>query len=382
MKTSLPLPVRVAAILLAGVLVVQAGPGLPDKTPRVESFGRIPDGRAVHRYILTNENGMSVELTDYGAAILAIRVPDRSGTMADVVLGYRNLAGYLAEANPDMGATVGRFAGRIAGGRFPLEGRMYQLIRNDRGNHTNGGLEGFNRRLWKGAVAPGRNAVSFRRRSPDGEEGYPGKLDAVVTYRLDDDNALHIDYRAVTDRPTIVNLTNHAYFDLSGAGSGVLGQWLKVAADGYLRQKIDGAPTGEIASVRGTEFDFRKGRVIGKSLPENPGQPRGYNHTLRLASKDGGLVFAAELRDPASGRGLKIFTTEPGLHVYTGNYLDSAGIGKRGRVYRPYEAVCLETQHFSDAPNHPGFPTVVLKPGEEYRSSTVYVFETRGGHHK
>lgn len=371
------LQIRALMWCLAGALTVQAASGIDGGRPQVKAFGRMPDGRMAYRYILTNTHGLSVELTDYGAAILAIRAPDRKGALADVALGYRSLGGYRAEANPDMGATVGRFAGRIAGGRFTLQGKEYRLIPNDRGNHTNGGAEGFHRRLWSGSIVPGQNAVSFRRRSPDGEEGYPGRLDATVTYRLGDDNALRIDYRAVTDRPTIVNLTNHAYFDLSGSGAGVLGQRLRVTADGYLLQKTDGAPTGRIASVKGTPFDFRRGRVIGSDLPENPGQPRGYNHTLRLDRRDGGLIFAAELYDPASGRWLRVFTTEPGLHLYTGNYLDSAGIGKPGRVYRPYEAVCLETQHFSDAPNHPGFPPVELKPGQEYTSTTVYAFGTR-----
>jgi len=377
MKISFSSCLRAAAPALCSALVFQAAVAGEAATPRVEVLGRLPDGREVHRYTLTNERGMSVELMDYGASILAIRVPDRRGTIADVVLGYRGLDGYLSEINPAMGATVGRFAGRIAKGRFSLDGKSYQLIPNDRGNHTNGGARGFSRRLWKGAVAPRGNAVSFQRRSPAGEEGYPGALDVRVTYRLGEDNALRIDYRAVTDRATIVNLTNHAYFDLSGTGAGILKQTLRVKANGYLRQRSDGAPTGEIVPVRGTEFDFRRGRLIGRDLPENPGQPRGYNHTLRLDRKGDGLVFAAELRDPASGRSLRVFTTEPGLHLYTGNYLEFAGIGKPGRAYRPYEAVCLETQHFADAPNHPGFPPVVLNPGEVYTSTTVYAFGTR-----
>jgi len=368
---------RTALLALCGALAFPVLAAGPAGTPKVEGFGKMPGGREVHRYVLTNNRGMSVELTDYGASILAIHVPDRKGTIADVVLGYRRLGGYLAVTNPDMGATVGRFAGRIANGRFDLDGRTYWLTRNDRGNHTNGGVRGFSRELWNGAVVPGANAVCFRHRSPEGEEGYPGRLDTSVTYRLEDDNALRIDYRAVTNRPTIVNLTNHAYFDLSGNGGGVRGQLLRVKAGAYLLQRLDGAPTGEVTTVKGTPFDFRRERLIGRWLPENPGQPGGYNHTLRLDRDRDGLVFAAELRDPASGRSLKVLTTEPGLHLYTGNYLNFAGTGKPGRSYRPYEGVCLETQHFSDAPNQPGFPSVVLKPGEEYKSTTVYAFGTR-----
>lgn len=371
-----PFPMRILArvLVICGVLASQGLVAGEAVTPRVEVFGRMPDGLAVRRYILTNLRGMSVELMDYGASVLAVRVPDRRGAIADVVLGYRSLGGYLSESNPAMGATVGRFAGRIANGRFSLNEKQYQLIRNDRGNHTNGGAQGFSRRLWKGTVVPGENVVVFRLRSMHGEEGYPGMLDAMVTYRLQEDNALCIDYRAVSDRPTIINLTNHAYFDLSGAGAGILDQRLRVKADGYLPQKPDGAPTGEIALVKGTALDFRRGRFIGRDLPENPGQPRGYNHTLQLDRRREGLAFAAELRDPASGRSLRVFTTEPGLHLYTGNYLDSAGVGKPGRTYRPYEAICLETQHFSDAPNKPGFPSVVLNPRGEYKSTTVYAF--------
>jgi galactose mutarotase-like enzyme len=362
---------------LAGTVLVQA---VGAETPRIEPFGVLPDGSKTHRYTLIGSSGFRVELTDYGAAILGIFVPDPEKGEVDVVLGFDDLPGYLDEENHAMGGTVGRFAGRIALGKFSVAGKNYQLSLNDRGHHLNGGRAGFYRQLWRATIVPGDNAVVFQRRSPDGEEGYPGNLDVQVTYRLDDANALHIEYFAVSDRPTIVNLTNHAYFNLSGCAGSILEHTLELRAKNYLPQNDRGIPDGSIRPVEKTAFDFRKSRPLGETLPDNGRNPPGYNHGFALdKGKSPAPVLVAELADPRSGRWLKVFTTEPGLLLYTGNFLAYSPMGKSLQKYAAHSGVCLETLHFSDSPNHPAFPSVALNPGEKYRSSTVYAFGTKSG---
>jgi aldose 1-epimerase len=313
---------------------------------------------------------MKVVLSDLGASLVSLSVPDRKGRVEDVTLGFDRLADYLDPENPSMGATIGRAAGRINKGHITLDGKAIQLSDNDHGNHLNGGARGFDRQLWRGKIIPGENAVAFNRLSPEGEEGYPGNLDVEVTYRVSANNSLQIDYRAKSDQDTIVNLTNHAYYNLNGGGT-IEGHQLTIPARSYLPQTTASIPTGEIASVAGTPFDFQNGSQLGRQWPDNGTQPAGYNHTLIL---DKGARFAAKLSSPQSGRWMQIETTEPGLLLYTGNYLPSAPTGRGGYKYPAHAGVCLETLHFPDAPNHPSFPSISLKKGETYQSSTTYTF--------
>jgi len=343
--------------------------------PREELWASLPGGQPVHRYVLSNDKGMKVILSDLGASILSLYVPDREGRVEDVTLGFDQLSDYLDPENPSMGATIGRVAGRIAKGQFTMDGRTVQLSTNDHENHLNGGSRGFDRQLWAGKIVSGKNAVSFTRHSPDGEEGYPGNLDVDVTYELGSDNSLQIDYRAKSDRDTIVSLTNHAYYNLNGSGRGTIEDHnLTIHAKNYLPQTAAAIPTGEIAPVAGTPFDFQSGSRLGLRLPDNGAAPAGYNHTLALTRE---APFAAKLSSPQSGRWMQIQTTEPGLLLYTGNYLPSAPTGRDGYKYPAYAGVCLETLHFPDAPNHPFFPSVSLPKGQTYQSTTTYTFGTQ-----
>ena len=364
-------------LLMATIALTWPGLALAADGPREELWGRLPDGRPVHRYILSNSEGIQVELSDFGASIISLFVPDRKGNVADIVLGLNQLSDYLRPENPSMGGTIGRFAGRIANGEFLLGNEAIQLSRNDHRNHLNGGTRGFDKHLWKGTIVPGKNAVSFSRISPDGEEGYPGNLAVEVIYQLGT-NTLQIDYRARSDCTTVVNLTNHAYFNLAGAERKTIADHrLVIHADRYLLQSTDGVPTGEMASVKDTPFDFRQSSTIGHSWPDNGDQPAGYNHTFALDHNKGALTLAAELSDPESGRWMQIRTTEPGLHLYTGNYLPSAPLGKNGQQYPAYAGVCLETLHFPDSPNHPAFPSTLLQKDHTYTSTTILTFGAR-----
>jgi aldose 1-epimerase len=342
-------------------------------------FGRLPDGREVDVFTLTNAGGVEVRAITYGGVIVSLRVPDRSGHVEDVVLGYDDLGGYL-EKSPYFGAVVGRFANRIAGGRFTLDGRAHQLTINEPPNHLHGGGRGFDKGLWKAEERAGAHAVSvtFRHDSPSGEEGYPGRVAAAVTYTLTEAAELIVEYEATTDAPTIVNLTQHTYFNLAGAGSGdILGHTLAVWADDYLPVDATMIPTGEVASVTDTPFDFRQETLIGTRIGEAHPQlahGAGYDHTFVIRRGAGDLVPAARLVDPRSGRSLDVRTTAPGLQVYSGNRLDGTIRGKSGRVYPVHGGISLETQHFPDAPNHPAFPSAVLRPGQDYRSTTVFAF--------
>jgi aldose 1-epimerase len=344
-----------------------------------QPFGELPDGRAVTLFTLTNTHGHVVTLTDYGATIVGITVPDRAGKFADVALGFDDLAGFLSKANPYFGCVVGRFGNRIAKGRFTLEGHTYQLAVNNGPNHLHGGLRGFDKLLWKASVA-GLNppSVRFSLLSPDGDEGYPGNLSVEVTYTWTDDSELRLDYSATTDRATIVNLTNHVYLNLAGQGVGdVLGHLVRMPAENYVPVDATLIPTGKLASVAGTPMDFLKGNTIGSRLAATGGDPAGYDHTFVLktaASAD--TVLAAEVTEPTSGRRLRVFTAEPGVQFYTGNFLDGSFVGKAGARYARHTGFCLETQHFPDAPNQPAFPSVVLRPDQTYRTSTSYRFDT------
>lgn len=350
--------------------------------PRVRKspFGVAPGGTPVDLYTLASAGGAVARIATYGGIVVSLEVPDREGRAGDVVLGFDSLDGYLANGRVYLGCIVGRFANRIRGGRFALDGREHLLARNDGENHLHGGARGFDKVVWRAspretAIGPG---VELSYRSPDGEEGYPGCLDVTVLYALTDENALQIDYAATTDRPTIVNLTHHGYFNLDGAGAGdVLGHLLAIDADRFTPVVEGLVPTGELRAVRGTPMDFTRPTAIGARIGSEDGQlalAGGYDHNFVLNRRGGGPSHAARVASPASGRVLEVLTTEPGLQLYTGNFLDGTVAGKGGRVYGHRSAVCLEAQHFPDSPNQPGFPSTVLRPGETYRATTLYRF--------
>jgi len=342
-------------------------------------FGRLPDGRPVDVFTLTNGRGLEVRAISYGAIIVSLHAPDRSGRLDDVVLGHDDLAGYLG-ASPYFGAVVGRYANRIARGHLFLDGRIHELAINDPPNHLHGGVRGFDKVVWDAEenAAPSGAGVTLRYASPAGEEGYPGMLRAAVTYTLTDGDELRIDYAARTDATTVVNLSQHSYFNLAGAGQGdVLGHELTVDAEHYLPIDETSIPTGAVAPVAGTPFDFREPAAIGSRIAqadEQLARAAGYDHNFVLRRRGPGLVSAARLVEPASGRRLDVRTTEPGLQLYTGNRLDGRIRGKSGRVYPPRAGLSLETQHFPDSPHHPEFPSTVLQPGQEYLSTTVFTF--------
>ena len=345
-------------------------------------FGTMSDGVQVELLTLTTAAGIQVSLLGYGAAIQQLQVPDRDGRLANVVLGFPTLEGYLANDGHYFGAAVGRYAGRIAAGRFTLDGVVHELPRNDGENSLHGGPRGFDKRVWEVAAAsadPDGARVVFRHTSADGEMGYPGTLAVEVAYTLTEDSSLRIDYRATTDEPTVVNLTNHALWNLAGEGSGTIeDHLLLLSARRYT--PVGGAllPTGEIAPVTGTPLDFTTPTAIGARIRDDFDQialARGYDHNFVLDREGVGfLVPAAQLHEPQSGRVLEVDTTEPGLQLYTGNFLDGSLVGVSGRRYGRHGGVALETQHFPDSPNRESFPSTILRPGEVFSSTTVYRF--------
>lgn len=340
-------------------------------------FGRLPDGTSVEAITLKNQHGLTAKIITYGALLTEMHVPDRQGRMGDITLGFDNLQQYL-DGHPYFGATIGRYANRIARGRFTLEGASYSLATNNYPNHLHGGNKGFDKVIWKAevlSVADGA-AVKFTYVSKDGEEGYPGTLVAAVTYTLTDDNELRLDYTATTDKTTVVNLTNHAYWNLAEQGS-VLDHVLMLNADRFTPVDDTLIPTGEIASVKGTIMDFTKPMPIGSRIRQLTNKPQGYDHNYVLNSGGGRLALAARVEEPKTGRAMEIHTTEPGIQFYSGNFLDSTLRGKRGVVYHQHHGFCLETDHFPDSPNRPNFPSVVLRPGQTYKQTTIHRFLTR-----
>jgi len=356
-----------------------APPAAAPKGPTVtsERFGTMPDGTAVDIYTLRNANGVEVRAISYGGIITSLKAPDRAGALADIVMGFDTLDGYLA-GHPYFGAIIGRYGNRIGKAQFTLEGKTYPLAKNNGPNHLHGGMKGFDKVVWTIGRAEGANAITFTRTSPDGEEGYPGNLKVAVTYTLTDANELVVDYHATTDKATPVNLTQHSYFNLAGDGSGdILGHELTINADRYTPVDDTLIPTGELAPVEGTPFDFRKPMAIGARINANHPQlvaGRGYDHNWVLNRSGGGQQFAARVLEPKSGRTLEITTEEPGIQFYAGNFLDGSLKGKAGRVYAHRTGFCLETQHYPDSPNKPDFPTTILKPGQEYKTRTVFKF--------
>jgi aldose 1-epimerase len=364
------------SLMFLAVFRAQGAAGL-----KKSAFGKTKDGQPVDLYTLTNAAGMEVAINNYGGVVVSIKTPDRNGKFADVVLGFDNFDGYLNNA-PFFGALVGRYGNRIAKARFTLDGHEYHLAANDNGNTLHGGLKGFDKRVWKAKDVSTKEApaVELAYLSKDGEEGYPGNLSVTVTYSLTPKNELKIDYAASTDKDTVLNLTNHSYFNLAGQGEGdILSHLMMINADRFTPVDATLIPTGELKSVAGTPLDFRKPTAIGARIDANDQQikfGRGYDHNFVLNRKDGGLILAARVTEPSSGRVLEVFTTQPGLQFYTGNFLDGTMHGKAGKVYPRRSAFCMETQHFPDSPNHPEFPTVVLKPGEHFQSTTVFRFST------
>jgi len=339
-------------------------------------FGTTSDGRKVKLYTLTNNSGLKVQIISYGATVVSIEVPDRNGKFDDVVLGYDTLEEYV-KGNAYFGATIGRYANRIAKGRFTLNSVEYKLATNNGENHLHGGNKGFDKVIWKGEPFKQKNrvGVKFTYLSKDGEEGYPGNLTCSVVYTLNDRNELKIGYEAVTDKPTPINLTNHTYFNLAGQGNGdILSHELMINADRFTPVNEELIPTGEIKSVKDTPMDFTHPMTIGSRINQVKGG--GYDHNYVLNSGGGSLALAARVYEPTTGRILEVYTTQPGIQFYTGNFLDGVS-GKHGKIYYKHYGFTLETQHFPDSPNEPNFPSTILKAGERYKELTVYKFYTK-----
>jgi aldose 1-epimerase len=336
-------------------------------------FGKTPDGTPVEQYVLSNGK-MTVKLITYGAIVTEIDVPDRNGKIADVVLGFEKLEGYLG-GHPYFGAATGRVANRIAKARFTLDGKEYKLAANNGPNTLHGGLKAFDKVVWKAADASGQAgpAVKMSYLSPDGEEGFPGNLSVNITYTVTPANELRIDYSATTDKATPVNVTNHSYFNLAGPAAGsILGHEMMLAADLYTPVDDTLIPTGETTSVQGTPLDFTRPATLGSRIGELKGEPGGYDHNYVLRSGGKELALAARVTEPVSGRVLEMFTTEPAVQLYTANFLDGTLKGKGGVIYKKQQAFCLEAQHYPDSVNQPKFPSTILRPGSTYTQTTIY----------
>ncbi len=383
----------VPTIVLAALGLCLSGCQTPDSTASdpgskrsfevtKTSFGKTVEGVGVDIYTLKNSHGMMARIMTYGATLTALHVPDRNGKLADVTLGFDNLEAYL-KGHPFFGSTAGRVANRIAKGRFTLNNKTYTLAVNNGPNHLHGGVKGFDKRVWNAStrVSDAEVSVDLTYRSPDGEEGYPGNLDVKVSYTLTDKDELRIDYEAKTDADTPVNLTNHSYFNLAGPiGETMLGHELQIDADQYTPVDATSIPIGENKAVKGTVMDFTKPTVIGARINDVGGDPGGYDHNYVLNKPaSGALTLAARVYEPKSGRVMEVLTTEPGVQLYTGNYLDGSLRGKSGQSYVKRYGFCLECQHYPDSINQPKFPSVVLKPGRTYRQTTVHRFSVRKG---
>ncbi|RFM25622.1 aldose epimerase family protein [Deminuibacter soli] len=328
------------------------------------------DGKKVALYTLTNKNGVQVKISNYGGTITSFLAPDKTGKIQNIVLGFDSLAGYLAKP-PYFGATIGRYGNRIGNATFKLNGTAYKLAANNGKNHLHGGIKGFDKQVWDAdATVDSVSSLTLHYVSKDGEEGYPGTLTVAVRFTLDDDNALQIDYTATTDKATVLNLTNHSYWNISGdAGNVILDEKLQLNADHYTPVDTSLITTGEIKAVKGTPFDFTTAEKIGARIGQVPG---GYDHNFVLNRKDSSMQLAATVTDSISGRKLEVFTTEPGLQFYTGNFLDGTIKTPAGVAIQQHAALCLETQHYPDSPNKPNFPSVVLEPGKQYHTVTKY----------
>jgi aldose 1-epimerase len=363
-----------AALLMAGAMHMNAATKITHS-----DFGSTHDGVAIRIYTLANQKGVEARITNYGGILVSLKTPDRKGTSADVVLGFDVLAGYLSNPGPFFGALVGRYANRIAHAKFTLDGVEYKLEKNDGDNTLHGGTHGLDKAVWTPRELPD-GGLELTVSSKDGDGGFPGNLKVTVVYHLTASNELKIDYSATTDKATVINLTNHSYFNLKGAGEGdILEHRIALNADRFTPVDSGLIPLGELRPVNATPFNFRKAAAIGARIEDSDEQlklGRGYDHNWVLNKKGNELSLAARVEEPSSGRVLEVLTTQPGVQFYTGNFLDGTIKGKGGKVYQRRYGFCLETQHFPDSPNQPKFPSTVLKPGETFHSTTIFRFST------
>ena len=363
-----------ALALVAGVVTLHAATKIAHA-----DFGKMPDGTGIQVYTLANGHGLEARIITYGGAVVSLKTPDKTGAMGDIVQGFDSMDGYLSP-EPYFGALIGRYGNRIGHAKFTLDGKEYTLPKNDNGNTLHGGERGFDKRVWTARELPG-GVLALTYLSKDGEEGFPGNLQATVTYQLTDKDELRIEYTATTDKDTVVNLTNHSYFNLKGAGAGdILGHLMMLNADKFTPVDAGLIPTGELRPVAGTPFDFSKPTAIGSRIEQNDEQlklGKGYDHNWVLNRKGSGLSLAARVEEPTSGRVMEVYTTEPAIQFYTGNFLDGTIKGKGGKVYGHRAAFCLETQHYPDSPNKPSFPSTELKPGQTYHTTTIYRFSAK-----
>jgi aldose 1-epimerase len=361
-------------LVLSSVLIAHAQAGVTK-----ESFGKTADGENVDLYTLRNTKGVEAKVTNLGGIVVSLKVPDKNGKFDDVVLGFNDLDSYL-KPGPYFGALIGRYGNRIAKGRFTLNGVEYKLAVNNGENHLHGGIKGFDKVIWTGSESKTRlgPAVTLTYLSKDGEEGYPGNLNVTVVYTLTNNNELKIDYSATTDKDTVTNLTHHSYFNLAGEGNGdILNHRVMINGTRFLPTDAGSIPTGELRPVSGTPFDFLKLTAIGARINQDEEQLKlgnGYDHTWIINGRPGTLRLAAQAYEPTSGRRMQVWTTEPGMQFYTGNFLDGSLTGKSGKIYQRRYGFCFETQHYPDSPNHPAFPTTTLKKGATFRSTTIYRF--------
>jgi aldose 1-epimerase len=346
-----------------------------------ETFGELPDGQTADLYTLTNKNGMTVNITNYGGIITKLTAPDKKGEWADVVLGFDSLAPYLGE-HPFFGALVGRFGNRIAKGKFTLNGTEYKLAINNGPNSLHGGIKGFDKVLWKATEVKEDSTVGLKLEytSKDMEEGYPGNLNVTVVYTLTNENSISIDYTATTDKETVINLTNHSYFNLTGLKRDILGHEVTILSDSIVPVNKELIPTGKLRAVEGTPFDFREPTIVGAGIDKTEDEQiksgGGYDHCWVINRTEKGLIPFATVKDPESGRFMEVFTTEPAVQFYTGNFLDG-GLKGKGATFGKRFGLCLETEHYPDSPNQPQFPSTSLKPGETYHTTTVYKFSAK-----
>ncbi len=380
MKTVTKLVLVVSSVLcvylLVGCAVAPRSVSVVTKQP----FGKTRDGTPVDLYVLRNSKGMEAGICNYGGIVVWLKVPDKHGKLGDVVLGYDHLDGYLTN-NPYFGCLVGRYGNRIANGQFTLDGVKYQLAKNDGPNHLHGGLKGFDKVVWsaKSYLTPDGPALELEYLSPDGEEGYPGNLSVKAIYTVTEDNALRVDFTATTDKPTICNLTHHSYFNLAGKGD-ILGHVVMMPAERFTPVDSTLIPTGELRPVAGTPFDFRKPTAIGARINQDDEQlkfGKGYDHNWVYDKPPGKLTLLARVTEPTSGRVMEVWSTEPGLQFYSGNFLDGTITGKGGWVYQFRHGFCMEPQHYPDSPNKPHFPSTVLRPGQVYRNTIIYKFSVK-----
>ncbi|WP_421556661.1 aldose epimerase family protein [Pseudomonas kitaguniensis] len=369
--------------LALSMMIVSGGAHAAGLTSEHKPFGKTNDGTAVEQYVLRNSHGMQATVITYGGVLQSLKVPDKNGTVEDVVLGFDDVQGYQA-GTAFFGATIGRFGNRLAGGAFELDGKRYQVPLNDGPNSLHGGAQGFDKHVWQAEPVKGKDSVGVKLSylSKDGEMGFPGNLKTEVTYSLNDKNELHIDYTATTDKPTVLNLTNHSYFNLAGAGNGdILKQVATLHASHYTPVNATLIPTGELAPVKGTPMDFLTPTAIGQRIKDDHPQLKfaepkqgGFDFNWALDTQGNIKQLAAEVHDPASGRRLQLYTTEPGVQFYTSNFLDGTVKGKAGKTYQHWSGFTLETQHFPDAPNQPKFASTRLNPGQTYTQHTVFKF--------